>query len=548
MNNIKKLKRTAHVAAILTKYGFDTIVSQTKLKKIVPGFISPKDKSLMELSIYERIRMAIEELGSTFVKLGQLLSTRNDILPDEMIVELKKLRDEVPAEEINISEKLEEELGIEIDDVFLELNETPIAAASLAQVYRGKLVDGSTEIILKVKRSGVQEMIESDLLIIKDIASTLEKYDVAVQNIGLTYIVSAFERSILSELSFMQELNNIERFRCNFKDDESTHVPVTYPDLSNNNILCMEYIDGIKISDKESLKKNGLEGEAVAKTVVDLYMKQVFDFGFFHSDPHAGNVFVLTNGKVVFIDFGSVGRLLPSDRDSLAEIIIYVLRKDVKRLAQVIHDIAVHYEMDDEKSLERELYDLIMMVSQTPIKNIDLKDIAGRFSRVLSDNKVVLPDYMYLIIRGIVLLEGIGNDISPNLNIIDCIKPYGYKLTKEKMSPSYIFNKGLDKAIGLENMLEDLPTEIHSLLEKANKGNLHIAHSVSGLADIKNTINRLVVSIIILALSIGSSILIISDVPPKIWNIQVFGFLGFLLAGFLSVVLVIDILRNKKEK
>lgn len=548
MDNIKKIKRTAQLATVLTKYGFETLVTQTDIKKLIPdAYIqhSEKRKEIFSLNIYERIRMVLEELGPAYVKLGQLLSNRDDLLPEELTVELQKLQDDVSYQDIDIHTTLKEELGIEPDKLFEEINTVPIAAASLSQVYTAILREEQQKIIIKVKRKGIREIIEADVLIMKDFAHLLEKYYDAAKKVGLYNIVCTFENSILSEMSFVQELINIERFRVNFEGNDSIYIPKTYKELSNSNILCMEFIDGIKISDREKLIDNGLNTTDIASTVVDLYLKQVIDYGFFHADPHSGNIFVLTTGQIAFIDYGSVGKMLPRDKEHLADFVIYALRKDTKRMIRVIKKVAVKYSISNETRMERDLYEFLDVMESSSIRELDLKDMMKRLSKLLNENHTVLPEYVYLLVRGIVLLEGIGRELGLDINIIESVKPYGIKMMKRRLNPQYLTNKLIDKLYNLGDRLEEMPEDVHSLVQKINNDELKVTHSINGLSDIRNTINRLVIAIIISASAIGSSILILAKMPPLLWNISVLGFLGFVFSMVMTIILILIILRNK---
>lgn len=548
MDNIKKIKRTAQLATVLSKYGFETLVTQTDIKKLIPdAYIqhSERRKEIFSLSIYERIRMVLEELGPAYIKLGQLLSNRDDLLPEELTVELQKLQDDVSYKDIDIYATLKEELRIEPDEIFEEINTIPIAAASLSQVYTAILRKEQKKIIIKVKRKGIREIVEADVLIMKDFAHLLEKYYDAAKKVGLYNIVCTFENSILSEMSFVQELINIERFRVNFESNDSIYIPETYKKLSNSNILCMEFIDGIKISDKEKLIEGGLNTTDIASAVVDLYLKQVIDYGFFHADPHSGNIFILTTGQVAFIDYGSVGKMLPRDKEYLADFVIYALRKDTKRMIRVIKKVAVKYSISNETRLERDLYEFLDVMESSSIRDLDLKDMMKRLSKLLNENQTVLPEYVYLLVRGIVLLEGIGRELGLDINIIESIKPYGIKMMKKRLNPQYLTNKLIDKLYNLGDRLEEMPEDIHSLVQKINNDELKVTHNINGLNDIRNTINRLVIAIIISASAIGSSILILAKMPPLLWNVSVLGFLGFVFSMVMTIILILIILRNK---
>lgn len=478
-----------------------------------------------------------------------MLSNRDDILPEDLTYELQKLQDNVTVRNIDIYGILREELLIEPEEVFEAINPEPIAAASLSQVYTGILKDGKKEVIIKVKKRGVREIFEADVLIMKDFAHLLEKYYNLAKKIGLSRIISTFEKSVTAELSFTQELSNIERFRSNFKEDKSIYVPVTYKELSNRNILCMEFIDGIKISDRESMIECGLNLDDIANKVVGSYLKQIIDFGFFHADPHSGNIFALRNGQIAFIDYGSVGKLLPRDRENLSDFVIYALRKDVRRLVRVIKKIAIKFNISNDEQLERDLYDFLDIMDNISIRELDLNDISRKFSKLLNENQIILPDFIYLLMRGIILLEGgVGRELGLETNIIENVKPHGIKLIKNRLNPKYISNKILDKLYNLSDKLEELPEDTHSLIQKIKNDELEVTHNIKGLEDIRNTINRLVVALIISSLAIGSSILVLADMPPKVLGVSLFGFLGFTFAGIVAFVLILIIVKNKMMK
>lgn len=550
MDNIKKIKRTAQVAAILSKYGFETLVTQTDIKKLIPdAYIehSEKRKETFSLSIYERIRMVLEELGPAYIKLGQLMSNRDDLLPEELTIELQKLQDQVQVKDIDIYETLKEELSLEPDGIFEFIDTDPIAAASLSQVYTAGLKEGQKKVVIKVKRKGIKEKIEADILIMKDLARIFEKYYDAARKVGLYNIVCTFEKSMIAELSFTQELANIEKFRNNFKGNDAIYIPLTYKELSNSNILCMEFIEGIKISDKETILQSGLDMKLIAETVVDLYLKQIIDYGFFHADPHSGNIFVLPTGQIAFIDYGSVGKMLPKDKEYLGDFVIYALRKDVKRLIRVIKKVAVKYSIKNEAQLERDLYELLYIMDNVSVKELNLAELAKTVSKLLNENQTILPEYIYLLVRGIILLEGIGRELGIDTNIIENVKPYGIKLMKQRLTPKHLTNKVLDKLYDMGDRLEELPEDIHTLVQKVNNNELEITHKLRGLNDIRNTISHLVVAMIISASTIGSAILVLADMPPTAWGVSILGFLGFVVSGIMGVVVVLSILRNKRS-
>lgn len=552
MDRLKKLKRLGNVISILSKYGFDDVVSRTPFEKYYPKKWISKDsraEKIIQLTIYERIRLALEELGPAYVKFGQTFSNREDLIPLELIYELEKLQDKVPPEHIDIKSRLATELNINPDDHFSSINPTPIASASISQVYEAFLING-TKVVIKIKRSNIDKIIKSDILLMKDLANLLESKYQQAKRMNLVQIVNSFQNSVLKELSLRNELTNIERFRKNFKKNEAVYVPTTYKDLSNNNILCMEFVDGYKINNKEKLIELGLVPSEVADQGLNLFMKQIFEDGFFHADPHPGNVFILQNKKIAFIDFGSMGIIMPSEKEHLEELIINFIVKDAKRIIKCIKRIAITYEIEDEKLLERDIYSIFEILESTAINEIDVTVILDLLKSILAKNNVLMPEYMYLLMRGISLIEGIGKQLNPALNISQSIKPYVIQLSKKRYSPKRIADKSLKGIRTIADGLQNLPDDLILLMEKTKDDKLTINHKVDGFESMRktfqNAINRLVYAIIIAALSIGSAILILAKMPPLLFGVPFFGFLGFMISGILGIVIIISIWKKDK--
>jgi len=351
MNQIRKIKRIGNVISILSKYGFDDIIARTSAEKFLPkGFLkSKRGEEIFKLGVYKRVRLVLEELGPTYVKLGQMFSNREDILPAEMIAELAELQDNVPPEELDIYKKIADELLINPDEHFEYINPTPIASASISQVYVARLVNGE-KVVIKVKRSTIDEIIRSDIMIMKDLAKILEKNYDAARKMSLTQLINSFENNMYRELSLTNEFHNIEKFRKNFENRAEVYVPKTFKELSNNNILTMEFIDGFKVNNKEKIIENGMLPKDVAQTGIVLFMKMVLEDGFFHADPHPGNVFIMNDQKFCFIDFGSMGQIMKGDMELLEGIIESFLIQDAKKIIRLMKRLAIEYHIEDEKN------------------------------------------------------------------------------------------------------------------------------------------------------------------------------------------------------
>ena len=545
---LEKIKRIKKLADVLMKYGFEEILSRSELEKRLPkrivGRNRGKIKDIKSRTIYERVRMALEEMGPAYVKFGQMLSNRNDILPEEMISELQKLQDKVEIQEVDIRKKLAEELNIIPEEYFQSIDEEPMASASIGQVFRAVLKNGE-KVVLKVRRDNIDNVVETDLIIMKDMAKFLEKYDVNAKNMNLLYIVESFENMLKKELSLINERKNIERFENNFKENEHIHVPVVYKELSNNRILCMEFIEGIKITDKEKIEKTGFNPKEIASLGLELYIKQVMKYGFFHADPHPGNIFLGKDGKLIFIDFGAMGTLYPYEIELLEELTLNFLQKDVKKMIATIKELALDYNISDEKRLERGFYDILSMVDGTSLEEINLVEIMERVKTLLSQNQVLLSEDVYLLVKGIGQIEGIGRHLNPQLNIMQEIGKNAQEIMVKRMSPKYILEKGMGKVGEFSENWLTLPSDLKRLLEKIQNNELKHRHELVGFENFQKITERLVMGLVVSSLIIGSSILVLANMPPHINGISVLGILGFIISGILGANMIMS---KKKDK
>ena len=545
---LEKIKRIKKLADVLMKYGFEEILSRSELEKRLPkrivGRNREKIKDIKSRTIYERVRMALEEMGPAYVKFGQMLSNRNDILPEEMISELQKLQDKVEIQEVDIRKKLAEELNIIPEEYFQSIDEEPMASASIGQVFRAVLKNGE-KVVLKIRRDNIDNVVETDLVIMKDMAKFLEKYDVNAKNMNLLYIVESFENMLKKELSLINERKNMERFENNFKENEHIHVPVVYKELSNNRILCMEFIEGIKITDKEKIEKTGFNPKEIASLGLELYIKQVMKYGFFHADPHPGNIFLGKDGKLIFIDFGAMGTLYPYEIELLEELTLNFLQKDVKKMIATIKELALDYNISDEKRLERGFYDILSMVDGTSLEEINLVEIMERVKTLLSQNQVLLSEDMYLLVKGIGQIEGIGRHLNPQLNIMQEIGNNAQEIMVKRMSPKYILEKGMGKVGEFSENWLTLPSDLKRLLEKIQNNELKHRHELVGFENFQKITERLVMGLVVSSLIIGSSILVLANMPPHINGISVLGILGFVISGILGANMIMS---KKKDK
>ena len=539
-NQKRKLKRTASLVKILAKYGFEELLNNTGSET------SLNDSSL---TIYERIRMALEELGPTYVKFGQAFSSREDLLPEEMIVELQKLQDKVESRPMDVRGLLKTDLGIDPEEYFTHIAEEPFASASISQVYKAELKNGQP-VILKIKRPGIREVVASDMLIMKDIAGFLVSYSEVFRKINLVEVLEAFEKSIFQELSFLNELANIERFSRNFKGNEAIYLAGAYPELSNDNILCMEFIAGVKITDKEAIMSMGLSPEKITHSGLDLYLTQVLEHGFFHADPHPGNLLVLQSGQIAFIDFGSMGSMMPGEKVMLEDFVSYFMAQDARRLIATMKKMAIRFNVADESKLERDIHEFFNLLDGVSLEQMDIKEVLSKFSAILNNNEILMPDHLYLLVRGIVLIEGIGRALVPDLNILDSLRPYILKIAFRRLSPEELKKSSLKLLRTLTEALKTMPDDVQSIISKLNSGDLKIVQEVKDLPAIKKTIDRgmsnLGLSVLMSGLLITSAILILADKPPKFNGMPILAIGGLIISLIMGVVILVSVIFKKK--
>lgn len=548
----KQFKRAAKLFGVLNKYGLIELFSKIPKSEIaIPKDTAPDPVIIKDLNIYVRVRMALEELGPTYVKLGQAFANREDLLPKELCFELQKLQDNVPPADIDTFPYLSAKLGIDTSEHFKWIDEKPLASASIAQVYKAQLMSGEM-VVLKVKRPGIQPVIEDDLLLIKNISSLLEKYVEQARRIHLVHAINAFEKSLMLEISFLNEKSNYERFSKNHKGDKEIYIPKTYDNYSNNDILCIEYIDGAKITDLETLKSWGISPPQLAQRGLDAYLKQILEHGFFHADPHAGNIFVLKDGRICFIDLGSMGIILPNDQENIESFIMYFLAKNVPKIIQVLKDMAISVDIPNERKLEQDIYEMLNLIDSLSLEQLDVYIILDRFKHVMNENDVLMPEYVYLLVRGIMLIDSIGRTINPKMNIIDSIKPYFNKIIKNRLDYKYVMPKLIQFADDMRGFVANVPKDIQSVIKKANEGNLHINLKEEDSLAIKNKSNAIYAIALSIVMLVFGLLMIAAQQYTyiyKLLGIEILAYipLGLLMITFLQI-LKLNPYRKWKKK
>jgi ubiquinone biosynthesis protein len=506
-NTISNLSRIRQVAEVLLRYGFEDVVTTTPLRRLVSQSRRLKwqheDRQVFETTRWERVRLIIEELGPTFIKLAQAMSNRADLLPEALIDEFEKLQSNVPPFETALARQIiEEELGRPISEVFSEFDDVTLGSASIGQVHRARLLTGE-EVVVKVQRPGVREKVRSDLALLHELVRLTAGF---LQKQGLANpqdIVDAFERSMSKELDYTAEARSMEQFRKLYEDYTTFYVPKPYRELSTARILVIEFVSGCKITDKAQLQEWGLSPATVAENGMDIYLTQIFEFGIFHADPHPGNVLVRPDGTVVLIDFGMVGRLTKQQKYAFAGVFIGMARQDARSMALNFRRLALTAEIPDMRAFEADLSQLIEDFAMLDVKEMSMSDLADALQNIIYNYKLQVPGAVFLILRALVILEGIGKVLHPNFNTFEFVAPYGAKIIREQYSRENLLTEAEYTGTQLLALIQTLPADVRQIVRKISKGELRVKFELVGYQSLMRKADQLVSRTILALLCVG---------------------------------------------
>lgn len=541
----KYTKRYREVLSILVKYGFADFVSHTYFRKLVPKnekWVPTREgQSVFEFNRWERLRLAFEELGTSYIKFGQIASNRPDVLPEDLIKEFEKFQDDVsPISAEDIKAMLETNYKQPLDELFAEINYKPIASASMAQVHRATLIDGS-QVVLKVQRPNIIENIEADIYILHNLAEFIEKHFPETKSYQPIALVRMFERSILKELNFLTEANNIVRFKRNFAGNEFIYVPDVFPKLCTHYVLCMEYIEGFKVTNLALLEKYGFDRSQLALDGINLYFEQVFDHGFFHADPHPGNFFVLTNGKVCFIDFGMMGTIIEEDKILLGDLMLSLARRDSKGLIKVLQQFS-DSGIDNLTDLKYDIVDFFEEYPDKSLDDIEPTEVMDGLNRMFFTYKIKVPQNLLLLLKALIMIEGVGLFLDPKYNIIKNMEPYVERLVARRYSPKKMMRTMFETYMDYSETFQAFPHDMREIMQKMKQGKLQFDIEMPSVDNFNNDFkivsNRIAFAIVVAAMILGSALIIHSDMPPHVKGIPVLGVITFFIAAFFALRLL----------
>jgi ubiquinone biosynthesis protein len=548
------INRYKEIITVLVRHGFGDLLTRSKLDKYIELGKKLLHKGaraeIVALSTWQRIRLALEELGPTFIKFGQIMSNRPDIFPKELIFELEKLQTAAaPFSGEDAKNLIEKELNAPISDLFETFSYVPAASASIAQIHWATLKSGE-EVVVKVQRPGIEEIVNADLEIMQHLALLIKKHIPETEGFDPVSVVKEFGRSIKKEMDFTLEASNIIRFGNNFKDDKRTHVPDVFEKYTTKKILVIERVEGIKLSDINTLEDRGKDPKIISDTAVELILIQIFEHGFFHADPHPGNIIVLEDNTICFLDFGLMGVLMPKHRELFSKMIINFVNRDAKTLARTMLQFSPERHIENIEELELRLHEVIEKYSYISLKDVSIGELLEEILHITYIYKLRIPSGLYLLAKTLVILEGVCRKLDPDFNMVNKIEPFTRKLVKEYLNPLK-YSKELFSALGeYSHLISDLPYELRAIMEKIKMGKYKVEFEHQGLEPMlkKNDqiSNRIAYAIVLASLIVGSSVVIHSGIPPRLMDIPIIGIIGFLAAGFMGFWLLISILRHGK--
>jgi ubiquinone biosynthesis protein len=547
---VRQLGRISEIAQVAAKHGFGYLF-ETR----IPGVVRTRRQQELESAVDgssrgQRLRLMFDELGPTFVKFGQLLSTRPDVVPPDIVFELQALQDQVrqfPYEDVE--RVMREELGLGVDQLFLEFEQEPIAAASIGQVHRAVLPNGR-RVAVKVQRPDAPGTIEADLELLYQVARVVRERVKALQFIDTVALVDEFARTIRQELDYRMEARNAEQFHRRFAGHPHVKIPRVYWSYSRSKVLTLEYLDGVHLRDLDVSTYTDEERRRLAYLIAEAWMTMIFRHGFFHADPHPSNILVLeASEQIGLVDFGMAGKLSDDDMSKLTGLFIDAVNERIEALPRRLGALGVRYPREQEAEFVQELRDVYYRYYGARLSEIDPIQVIREAFALIYRMHLQLPSRFVMLDRAIATLGSVGMELYPDFNVFDVAKPYARELMLERFTPQRVARRAQAEARNYARMLHALPYQVYDTLEQTRDGQIEIGFRHEGLEGLSHqmdrVVNRLVVALVAGTGVIGSSLIgIFADEGPQIWGLHFLSVIGFSLSALLGIWLVWGVVRS----
>lgn len=552
-NKLDRLRRYRHIVGVLMKYGLEEVAESLRSKLLVRlgERATPRrvKRVASDKSRPHRVRLALEELGPTFIKFGQLLSTRPDLVPIEYIRELEQLQDQVkPDKPERIVAEIERQFDGKIGNLFASFDSTPLAAGSIAQVHRATTLEGDS-VVVKVRRPGIVDIINAECEILEELTGILRVTMFDGETIDAKRMVKEFVQAVAEETNLAQERRNQLRFLKSFEDDPAIHIPKVYEKYCTDAILTMEYIDGVRPGSPQVLVEHGLDPKIVAQRGADFVLRQVFELGFFHTDPHPGNFFLLPDNVLSPIDFGQVARLSSQDGRVLNEIILAIVENEASRLARVLEREDMVDERTDFNKVTADMDELIDTYRNLPLKNIPFGTIVWRTFDLFRTNFVRPPAQFTLMLKTLATIESFARSLDPDFNIMEAMKPYARRSNLRDLDPKRVLRNMRRAMSDASALASHLPDDANAILSKFRQGKFQVRVHHEHLENLGNTMdkssNRISFSLISAALLVASSMLVAQEgTVLGLFTLQTMGIVGYIIAAIIGIWLLVSISRS----
>ncbi len=524
----RRIGRLSEIGRVATRHGFGYLIDRRR---------SNDNTQLADRG--RRLREMLDELGPTFVKFGQLLSTRPDVMPPDIIVELRKLQDDVtPIPFADIRRVIEEEMGLTLEQAFLTFDETPIAAASIGQVHRATLPTGD-QVVVKVQRPEAPRQVESDLQLMRSAARVVRERVRALDFIDAEALVDEFARSIRQELDYQHEARNAETFRRNFGDSTEVAVPKVIWRYSSSRVLTLEFLEGTQFADLDLTSRSPEQRRELAYRMTDAWMTMIFRHGFFHGDPHPANILLLDDGRIGLVDFGLAGRLTDEDMTRLTRLFVDAATENVDALPRRLAELGLRYPKEREEELRDAIEDLFYRYYGSSISSIDPIEVIREGLDLIYSLNLRLPSRFVTLDKAIATLGAVGVELYPDFNVFEVARPYARGLIAERFSPRRMALRAQNEVRELGGVARELPYQLRDVMEQTRDGRLEIQIRNPGFDDltyhIDHAVNRIAVALIVLGGLVGSSIVgVLAKNGPHVMGLHLLSFVGFVISGIFA--------------
>ena len=548
----RKVHRLTEIAAVLVRHGLSYVVRRLNLGRYLPKrkqiIAAGTEEGLDEESLPHRLTLVMEDLGPTFVRLGQLLSSRPDLVGEDFVRHFERLQDHVaPFATAVARATVKREFARDIEDLFASFDDQPAASGSLAQIHHAVLPDG-TDVVVKIKRPGVERIVLTDLSLLRTLAGYIERHVPELQAFQPRMVLDELEHTMRRELDFVTEASNTARFHELLAADQRACCPAVVWDLTSSDVFTMERLRGVRITDLAALEAQSTDPHALARDLVDVFLTQYLEAGTFHADPHPGNLLILPDGTIGVIDFGMVGRLTNELRDKLGALLVAVARRDVDVVAEICFSLGLMGEEFNEAAFKLGVLELLDKYYGMPLRRIHPRRVFGDVMALVRESQIVLPRDFVLLSKSLVTILSIAQQLDPDLDVTAQLRPRARELLRKRMAPGQ-----LAKSLGLNlwslgTLAQALPRSILHILRRTETGRLQFTFRHTGydefIGELDRAANRLTISLIIASIVIGSSVLLAAGRSPRILGSISLGVVGFVLAALLGIWTVWGILRS----